>query len=202
MADIYEWLRNVEHPYAPTSPPFHRSHFTEIPTDEVPFLDSNAMGNTDFNAPIDPALHSSSEFPTSGLAFVTVPEQFAETSSRILVHFVQILEAAETVEGQNEGIPGQPTFTAEELEALEPIVEEDPKPNLPSQKRLRQLSISDVSVHTAKRSILRKPSMATIIGFTPHTQPAAVAFGSSSAITVVNFAQKQGEENVGHLKEA
>jgi hypothetical protein len=100
--------------------------------DEVPFLDSNTMGNADFNAPIDPALHSSSEFPTSGLAFVTVPEQSAETSSRILVHFVQILEAAETAEGQNEGIPSEPTFTAEELEALEPIVEEDPKPNLPS----------------------------------------------------------------------
>src|SRR5436190_4817834 len=106
------------------------------PMDQITLLDIDESSNMYFDAPhawnppigqcqtydkypIDPSLHAMTGPPaqsTPGQAVVTVPEEFAEISSKILIYFAKILEIPETSE--------ETVFTAEELETLEPIAEE------------------------------------------------------------------------------
>jgi|SRR5579862_7780458 len=77
--------------------------------------------------PIDPLLHttiSPSELTTSGQTFVMVPEQFAEASRRLLIHLVKTVDIPDTPGEADEESAEEMMFTAEELEALEPIDEE------------------------------------------------------------------------------
>jgi hypothetical protein len=61
---------------------------------------------------------------------VAVPEQLAEASSKILIYLAHELGVPEeTTDGKS---TGDITFTAEELEALQPINEEDFEPHTPS----------------------------------------------------------------------
>ena len=61
---------------------------------------------------------------TLGQSIVMVPEEFAETSSKILVYLAQVLDIPEASEDMDGESTEEVMFTAEELEALEPIAEE------------------------------------------------------------------------------
>lgn len=107
------------------------------PTNQITLLDLDQDGNRYFDMhhawndhferrqteaeplPIDPSLYTTTgpSAPTTlDRTVVTVPEEFAEISSKILIYFAKILEIPETSE--------ETVFTAEELEILEPIAEE------------------------------------------------------------------------------
>lgn len=154
MANVHEWLENVPQPsYAPTSPPFMAPPLPYLepmdgiiaeddPLDQITLLDIDENGNTYFDmpnawhplvgqpqtnngtTPIDPSLRIGTEIlapTTTDDSIVTVPKEFAETSRKILVYLAQVIEIPESVEESIENAD----FTAEELEVLEPIAEED-----------------------------------------------------------------------------
>jgi len=88
------------------------------------------------------------EFPaptTTERTVVTIPEEFAETSSKILVYLTKVLDIPEIADEMGEESTGEMTFTAEELEALESITEEDSEPPIPN-------DIDGVRVNTNPRS--------------------------------------------------
>lgn len=77
---------------------------------------------------IDLALYTSTDPPAPtapGQSVVTVPEHLAEASGKLLIHLLQIVEVPETVEDLDKEATEDADFTAEDLEALEAIVEED-----------------------------------------------------------------------------
>ena len=79
---------------------------------EQPQIDSEVF-------PIDPSLATMMDpsVPTAlGQTVVTIPEQLAEASRKVLIYFAQILEIPEVSE--------ETIFIVEELETLEPIDEE------------------------------------------------------------------------------
>ena len=141
MTNIYEWLESVDQPsYAPTSPPFgpmDEDPFVGVLTDPT-YFDASHTWNPSIeqpqiyveSIPIDPSLRTMAEPPapmTSGRTIVTVPEQFAEVSSKLLIYLAQIVDVPEISKDVDESSIGQVTFnTTEEMEALEPIVEEPP----------------------------------------------------------------------------
>jgi hypothetical protein len=84
---------------------------------------------------IDPTLCVRTDPPaprTLDQAVVTVPQHLAEASRNILIYLTQILEIPEASNDLDEGPVGETTFTAEELESLEPIDEEEFEPPIPS----------------------------------------------------------------------
>jgi hypothetical protein len=121
--------------------------------DEITLLDIDQNNNMYFDTPhawnppigqrqiydeysaIDPSLHVTTDpsAPMSVRSVVTVPEEFAEISSRILVYFARTLEVPDTSE--------ETVLITEGLETLEPIVEEV-EPIVPS-------ILGDVCVNTA-----------------------------------------------------
>lgn len=141
MADIHDWL---EHVHEPASPPIMAAMACPlVPTDRNPTLDFSMDeilplgldedGNMCFqmphawdhyvgleadaeSIPIDPALQETADLPT----FVTVPEQYAETSSKLLIYLAKVLDIPEATDPLNDH---EMTFTAEELDDLEPIDE-------------------------------------------------------------------------------
>lgn len=143
MADIYDWLEHVHEPASPpimaamTRPlvPMDRNpsmDLMDFSTDEIMPLGLDEDGNTCFympdarnsfvesaleaSIPVDPALQQSADPPT----FVTVPEQYAETSSKLLVYLARVLDIPEMSDQLEDH---EITFTEEELEVLEPIEE-------------------------------------------------------------------------------
>jgi hypothetical protein len=148
MTDIFEWLEGANQPLVapPVSfpQPMDGVFIEDDPMDQITLLDIDQNGNMYFDAPhawnppieqcqtydeyasIDPSLRTmanpSTQTPTRTV--VTVPEEFAEASSKILIYFAQTLEIPETSE--------ETVFTAEELEILEPIAEEDHEPVIPN----------------------------------------------------------------------
>ena len=137
MANIYEWLEDVDPPLRmpPNSSlePMDGILFAGPSTDSITPLDIDVAGNMYPDAPIDPSLYSTANplpFTTSGQSVVMVPEQLADVSSKILIYLAQVLELPEDPKASDEE---ETTFTAEELEALEPIDEETfefPVPNV------------------------------------------------------------------------
>src|SRR5437667_12191827 len=146
MTDFYEWLENVHQPYAPTSPPLaapvahplvprDKDASMNISTDDITLLNIDEEGGMYFvipqwntqacvNAPqIDPSLVTMASAPDQ--SFVTVPRSLAETSSKILIYLAQVLDVPEIGENPDEESTEEMMFTAEELEALEPINEEN-----------------------------------------------------------------------------
>lgn len=144
--NIYEWLEGIGQPdYGPTSPPFMASPepmdediFAGIPMDDMPhswnvsFQQSQTDGGT---IPLDPSLHMMTGPPaptTSSRTTVTVPEHLAKASSRILIYLAQTLEIPGSAKDWNEEPVEETAFTAEELEALEPVTEDDFESSAPS----------------------------------------------------------------------
>ena len=146
MTDFYEWLENVHQPYAPTSPPLaapvahplvprDKDASMNISTDDITLLDIDEEGGMYFDIPqwntqacvnapqIDPSLVTMASAPDQ--SFVTVPGNLAETSSKILIYLAQVLDVPEIAENPDEESTEEMMFTAEELEALEPINEEN-----------------------------------------------------------------------------
>jgi hypothetical protein len=63
---------------------------------------------------------------------VAVPEHLAEVSSKILICLAQLLNAPASAKESDKDSVGEVTFTAEELEVLEPIEEENFNSPVPS----------------------------------------------------------------------
>ena len=124
-------------PPAPFLQPMDGVFVEDDPMDQITLLDIDESDNMYFDAPhawnppigqcqtydeyipIDPSLATMTVplAPTAlGQAVITVPEQLAEASRKALIYFAQTLEVPKVSEGM--------IFTMEELEALEPIVEE------------------------------------------------------------------------------
>jgi hypothetical protein len=133
MADVYEWLENVDQPtYAPASPPFAAlpvpafdpvtaSHFIDLTVDQDAILDMPYAWEppVESQIPIDPVLQATTE------TFVKVPQQYAEASSKLLIYLAQVIDLPETLNELDKNAAAEMTFTAEELEALEPVPEDD-----------------------------------------------------------------------------
>jgi hypothetical protein len=139
MANIFDWLENTHQPsYASgtsslaapsgsTLRPMDDDHFMETLTDDITLLDVNEDDSSYFSysqmlaetTPPDPPLITMGD-PAIGQTVVTVPEHLAKTSSKILIFLAQILEVPDDPAEQDNGT----AFTAEELEALQPIDEE------------------------------------------------------------------------------
>jgi hypothetical protein len=143
MAGIHDWLEHVHEPVSPpimaamtrSLVPMDRNPSMDFSTDEIIPLGLDEDGNTCFYMPdawnsfvepalgvnteaipIDPALQQSADPPT----FVTVPGQYAEASSKLLVYLARVLDIPEMSDQLEDH---EMTFTAEELEVLEPIDE-------------------------------------------------------------------------------
>ena len=90
----------------------------------------------DESIPIDPCLLGMTGSPaptTSGRIVVTVPEQLAESSSKLLIYLTQIVDIPEITKDSDEGPIGQITSDiSEEMEDLESIVEGSPESPIPS----------------------------------------------------------------------
>ena len=99
---------------------------------------------------IDSSLHVVTELPAptiSGRTVVTVPEQLAEISGKLLVYLAQIVDIPEISKEKDEGPTGEMTSgTSEEMEDLEPIMKGSPEPPIPSM-------IDGVSVNKDPRSM-------------------------------------------------
>ena len=63
---------------------------------------------------------------------MTVPKHLAEASSKILIYLTQVLEIPEVPKDVDEESTEEMTFTAEELEALQPIDEGNLEPFIPN----------------------------------------------------------------------
>lgn len=159
MAEIYEWLEGLGQP----PEPMNEDLFEGVPMGEVIPLARDEDGNGYFDVPhawgehfepqiddepipIDPSLHVMTEppAPTFGQAVVTVPEELAEASSNLLVYLIRILEIPATASMDEESTERM-TFTAEELEILEPIIEEESESIIPDE-------IDGVRVNTNPKS--------------------------------------------------
>jgi hypothetical protein len=147
MTNVYEWLENVQQSYAPTSPPFVLEDSDVMSADDITILDIDENDNAHFNVPhwytqdvspeqpcddvepfpIDPTLVA---LPAPEPTFVAIPEHLAEASSKMLIYLAHVLGAPEATMDRKSA--GDMTFTAEELEVLEPINEEDFGPPTPS----------------------------------------------------------------------
>ena len=165
MADIYGWLKDLDRNLGASFEQRNGDLFTKVPMDEIIPLDLDEGGNAYFNVPhawsdhyepqingesipIDLFLYTMMEFPaptTTERTVVTIPEEFAETSSKILVYLTKVLDIPEIADEMGEESTGEMTFTAEELEALESITEEDSEPPIPN-------DIDGVRVNTNPRS--------------------------------------------------
>lgn len=155
MANIYEWLEDTHQPsYAPTSPPFgpmDGNPFDDVLMDQATLLDTDEYGNMYFemphvwnkpvehqanveSLPIDPSLRIRTESftPTiSGDRVVTIPEHLVETSRKILIYLTQVLELPGETEDLDNETTEEMVLTADEMEALEPIDEEEFEPITP-----------------------------------------------------------------------
>ena len=136
MADIYEWLGGLNQTLGAQSEPRDGDLFTGISMDEIIPFDLDEDDNMYFEyPPIDPSLYTidPSVPATLGQSIVTVPEEFAEASSKLLIYLIQILEIPEIIEDVDERVTEKMTFTAEELEVLNPIIEEDSESSIPTE---------------------------------------------------------------------
>jgi hypothetical protein len=156
MADFYEWLENIPQPYAPTSPPFAAPAAPPLmpmdrqglEADDITPLNIDGDGQIYFDIPlwymqgVQPEQHVAPEPPpidpslvvmpnAPNQRVVAVPEHLADASSKILIYLAQLLDVPEAAENADE--PDEElAFTAEELEALEPIDEESFETPFPS----------------------------------------------------------------------
>lgn len=148
MTDFYEWLENARQlSYAPTSPPYMGPSIADDPTDQIASLDIDDGDNMFIDAPYalqqDAHPEQSTTFVESlpidpsltimpGRTAIMVPEHLAEDGSRLIIHLLRTMEKSEDVNVIDDNVMKEMTFTAEELEILEPIPEEDFGPPIPS----------------------------------------------------------------------
>jgi hypothetical protein len=127
MANIYEWMENVGPPcYAPTSPPYMAPPAPSfMPSGMDPYTD-DPMDQTN----IDPSLTTMLDPTAPSTSVVTVPSHLVEASGKVLIYLTQVLKISESIKDENEEHANMES-TAEELEELEPIPEEDPEPPIP-----------------------------------------------------------------------
>ena len=138
MIDIYEWLEEANQSLMASLEPMNGNLFAGIPMDEITPLDLDKNDNMYFDTShawesfqIDSSLYTATDPAaptTSGQTIVTVPEHLAEASSKILIYLTQVLEISKATEDVDEESTEEMTFTVEELEALESIIEEDFEP--------------------------------------------------------------------------
>jgi hypothetical protein len=138
-------------PPTPSLAPMDENHFAEILNSEFTPLNINGNDNPYFDypqiftrysraseeiTPIDLSLATMMDPPmpsTSGQAVITVPEHLAEATSKALIYLAQIVNTPRVPKDVDESPAGEVTLnTAEEIEALEPIVEEPPGPLTPN----------------------------------------------------------------------
>lgn len=157
MANIYKWLENVHPPSSPPAPslePMDIDHFAGVPTDQITLCNIDEDGNTYFDVPnawrssveqpeayieplwagnesasIDPSLTMMDPSIPPPRNSVTVPDHLTEVNTKILIYLAKVLKVPKDL--TNESTTGW-TFTAEELEALEPVPEEDYALSTPS----------------------------------------------------------------------
>ena len=159
MANIYDWLKNVDPaltaPSAPTLRPADENPFIGEPMDQIMPLDIDESGNMYFDMPrasdtlfrvTDPSAPT-----TSGQTVVTVPEHLAEASSQVLIYLTQILKISESSEKPNDE---EATLAEEELDALGPIDEDEFEFSTPStidgiqvNRNPKSMEIEDVIDH-------------------------------------------------------
>jgi hypothetical protein len=125
------------------------NHCAETLTGEVAPLNLDGHGNSYFDYPqtatrhsrvhveatqIDPSLTTMMDpARTSGQTVITVPENLAEISSKVLIYLAQTVDIPETPKDVDQGPISERTFnTAEEMEILEPIAEGSPEPPIPN----------------------------------------------------------------------
>jgi hypothetical protein len=143
MPNVYDWLDDMDQTHGAPPEPMDGNHFAGIPAEEITPLDLDEDGNMYFeysqaddeSLPIDPSLYMATDHTaptTSRQTIVMVPEHLAGISSKILVYLAQVLEVPETDEDMDEGSIGRMMFTAEELEDLKSITEEDFEPSIPN----------------------------------------------------------------------
>lgn len=133
MAEIYEWLEDVDYPMNGT--------FAEYESmDQIMPFDIDENGNVYFymshawdarfehqidveSLPIDLSLTMTGSSASSSLGqiFVIVLEKFIDVNRKILIYFARVIEIPESLEKPIENA----NFTMEELEILESIVEEN-----------------------------------------------------------------------------
>src|SRR6266496_500454 len=139
MAGIYEWLGDIDQP-------MDGIFVEDDPMDQITLLNTDQNGNMYFDMPpmwnssmeqhrtydeyipIDPSLATMTNPPaptTLGQTIIMVPEQLAEASRKVLIYFAKVLDIPEISEDEEDEFAEETTFTMEELEALEPIAEED-----------------------------------------------------------------------------
>lgn len=147
---------------------------------------------------VDPSLYSATAPTTSGQAIVTVPKHLAEASSKILVYFARVLEIPEDTEGSDKGFTEGMEFTADELEALEPIVEEvgSSTPSVidgivvninPRTKEIKDvIDVRGVS-HNRRPFISPRTQMNNTTGSTPIIRTASFILANSSGIIAVGL---------------
>jgi hypothetical protein len=134
MTDFSSWLEGIPLSYAPMSPPYIGPDFGDIPTNQITPLNIDEECNLYFDLPgstqrlteeplpIDPSLTI-----TQGSTAVMLPEHLAEDGSKLIIHLLRVLELPREGENAND----EPTedvdemTVTEELEALEPVPEED-----------------------------------------------------------------------------
>lgn len=158
MANVPKWLENVPS-YAPTSPPFAPTadplltadgkHFADIPTDRISLLDIDGEGNMYFDVPhalsqnvpperswvvngsipIDPTLTMMDTTMPPESSSSAIPDYLTEINTKILIYLAQVLKVPKNLENES---TTKWTFMEEELEALEPISEDNYEPPTPS----------------------------------------------------------------------
>jgi len=134
MTDFDSWLEGIPLSYAPVSPPYIGPYFGDIPTTEITPLNIDEECNAYFDAPGSTQRFTEEPLPIDpsltimpGTAAVMLPEHLAEDGKKLIIHLLRILELPEEDENVNdEPIEDIEEMTAtEELEALEPIPEEN-----------------------------------------------------------------------------
>jgi hypothetical protein len=140
MANIYEWLEYTEPIfYAPvwtSYEPMDGMSYAEDPMDTMIPLDTGGNGNmpSTWDTSIDPSLNTTMNVSAPAIpnqSTATALEDLVTINNQILICITQLLETSRRPAVPNESA-AEPMFTAEELEALEPIPEDEPEPARPS----------------------------------------------------------------------
>jgi hypothetical protein len=136
MSYVYNWLEDANHvSYAPTSPalaPFDPMDGMSYAEDPIDPTTSGGNGNIDpaLTLPVNPPLTATRNAPApaiSVLSATSILEEITKSNNAVLVCLTRLIERPNDLNAES---TAEPEYTAEELEALEPIPEQDSEPPL------------------------------------------------------------------------
>ena len=145
MIDIYEWLENANQPMNEffINDPMNQIIPLDVDKDDNVYFDMPHAWDVPFEQssiniepfPIDFSLYTTTD-PSASTTFdriiVTIPEEFAEANSKILIYFARILDIPETSKDSDNELIDEMILIAEEFEVLESIDEEEFESIIPS----------------------------------------------------------------------